>query len=352
MNNIYCTLFNVNYLDKGLVLYESLKQVCGEFILYVLAMDEKCYEILADLSKPKLIPIRLTDFETKELLDAKSNRSFGEYCWTCSSSLIKYVLKYYNQPICTYIDADMYFYEDPEILIKEMKAKGADVLVVGHHFNSFEREEREKISGKYCVEFNTFLKTPKSQKLLDIWVGQCLDSCSSTTGEGSLGDQMYLTNWCTDYPFVHETENMGAGVAPWNIQQYKLKAYNNGHYHLKHKKKDCELIFYHFENIEYLDESTVNINVYESWGIDDKLVRNLYVDYLQKIKETKKMLRNDYGVNVLLKRHPAHNYEIPGFFSRVKSVLGRIGDLHYLKHYVMSSVPKVIYGKRDIVKLR
>ncbi len=30
-----------------------------------------------------------------------------------------------------------------------------------------------------------------------------------------------MDNWCDDYDFVIETGNLGMGIAPWNINQYK-----------------------------------------------------------------------------------------------------------------------------------
>ena len=50
MNNIFCTLFDVNYLDKGIVLYKSLERVCQTFKLYVFCFDDKTYEVLNQLS--------------------------------------------------------------------------------------------------------------------------------------------------------------------------------------------------------------------------------------------------------------------------------------------------------------
>ena len=64
---VLCTLFNSVYMDKGIVLYHSLSEVTSDFILYVLCMDDKCYEVLSDLKYEHLMPIRLTDFENEKL---------------------------------------------------------------------------------------------------------------------------------------------------------------------------------------------------------------------------------------------------------------------------------------------
>ena len=47
MDQIFCTLFDSNYIDKGLVLYDSMCECIGEFKLYVFAFDEKCFELLS-----------------------------------------------------------------------------------------------------------------------------------------------------------------------------------------------------------------------------------------------------------------------------------------------------------------
>lgn len=326
INYALCTLFDSNYLDKGLVLYKSLEKYARSFTLYVLAMNDKCYDVLTDLSYEHLVPIKLSDFENEDLLRVKPTRGIGEYCWTCSSSLIKYVLNTYQPDYCSYIDADMAFYGDPIVLIHEMEDRKASVSIVGHRFNWYEKN-RENVVGTYCVECNTFKNDVKAKTLLDVWIAQCLEHCS-IDGDGVYwADQKYMDNWVSDYDFVIETHNLGAGVAPWNIAQYKLINDTGHSVLLKCKSKKCNLLFYHFENLQYLSIKKVNINVYATWGIDDRLVRLLYLDYLHRIDETKSFLRNKYGIDVVIKSHPGvtkkkkhkRNYNIS--YKRVKKLV-------------------------------
>ena len=46
MDLIFCTLFDSNYIDKGLVLYDSMVRTMPEFKLYAFAFDKKCEDIL------------------------------------------------------------------------------------------------------------------------------------------------------------------------------------------------------------------------------------------------------------------------------------------------------------------
>ena len=43
----YCTLFDSNYISKGIALYLSLERHTDDFLLYVMAMDRKCEKMFA-----------------------------------------------------------------------------------------------------------------------------------------------------------------------------------------------------------------------------------------------------------------------------------------------------------------
>jgi hypothetical protein len=47
----FCTLFDSNYLSRGLALFESLKKTETNFHLYVVAFDNECYDYLKNLNK-------------------------------------------------------------------------------------------------------------------------------------------------------------------------------------------------------------------------------------------------------------------------------------------------------------
>ncbi len=319
-----CTLFDHNYLDKGLAMYESLEQVCKGFELYVLAMSDKCYEVLTDLHYPHLKPIRLEDFEDEELLRVKPARKVGEYCWTCSSSLVRYILMTFKPECCTYIDADLYFYSDPQIIIDEMLSKGASVQVIGHRFDRNLAAEKEHFVGKYCVEFDTFKNDEKGLMLLNIWRSQCLEHCSIDRDGIHWGDQKYQDHWCEDYDFVIETENLGAGVAPWNIRQYRSRGkylYN------KQYARTCTLVFYHFENIAYKERRKVDINLAGVLKYDFFYVRTLYRNYLRIVDRQKEMLRERYGLDILLIKHPGVENKAcadkPNYLLRIKDTISQ-----------------------------
>lgn len=344
-----CTLFNSVYLDKGLVLYESLERVSVDLSLYVLAMDDKCYDILTKINKPHLIPIRLSDFESDQLKEAKNNRPFGQYCWTCSSSLIKYILDTYKPDYCTYLDADMCFYSDPYVLIEEMIQRNASVSIAGHRFCKYDKRLAERV-GIYCVESNTFKNDANARKLLDVWISQCIEDCSAQNDGIHWGDQKYMDNWVSDYDFVIETNHMGAGVAPWNIPQYKLVSLptdSDEKIILRHKGKNIPLLFYHFENITFSSFNRVNIAVFYRWGIDRSLVNNLYQPYIKEITRIKQMLKDQYECCCLVTHHPAVAQTTRETF--LQKIVRHIQTIKKdgLSELIMHTIPTKLYNKHN-----
>ena len=291
-----CTLFDSNYLDKGLALYFSLRHVCENFILYLFPFDEAAEKVLLDLDLEKVELITLKKFESKELLDIKDKRSKGEYCWTCTPAIIKYVLEHYPVDCCTYIDSDLFFYQSPQILLNEFYRSKRSVGLVEHRFpDTCHGAECEKRSGKYCVQFNTFKNNEKGKKLLEKWRLQCLEECSLEES----GDQRYLTDWGEKYEDVYEYQHFGGGVAPWNLPNYKIKEINNILYVL-YKRKRGKLIFYHFQGIQYSDNKQIKINVITSPDggmIRKKAIQKIYYPYLYHIEIIRDKLEKEYGID-------------------------------------------------------
>ena len=219
----YCTLFDSGYLSRGLTMYESLERNSKNFHLYIFAFDKKSYDMLKKLNLKNVTVISLKQFEDRELLKIKPTRTRSEYCWTCTSSTILYILKNYNVANCTYLDADIFFFNDPAILIEEMEKNS--VLITKHRYTK--KYDQSKKSGIYCVQFITFKKDELGLKVLKWWRNACLNWCYDRREGGKFGDQKYLDDWTKRFEGIHVLKNLGGGVAPWNIQQYRIFKKNN-----------------------------------------------------------------------------------------------------------------------------
>lgn len=239
----FCTLFDSYYLSRGIALYQSLKRQCDEFHLYIFAFDDISYDFLVRSKLPDVTVISLGEFEDEKLLIAKSTRSRGEYCWTCTPSTIKYVLDNYHVDNCTYLDADLYFFASPQILLDEVGDNS--ILITEHRYTK--EYDQTSTSGKYCVQFVFFKNDERGRKALSWWRDACLEWCYDRHEDGKFGDQKYLDDWTTQFEGVCELQHLGGGVAPWNMQQYTFKKIKSKVYSIENSsKKSFEVVFFHF----------------------------------------------------------------------------------------------------------
>jgi hypothetical protein len=214
-------------------------------------MDDMTYDILVKMNLPKIKLTTLKDFESPELLEVKVGRTIAEYSWTCASNFLWFLLQKNKEfEVIIYLDADLYFFSDPKVLIEELGNK--DILITEHRYSQ-EYQQSVIVSGKYCVQFMIFKNNSNGLAALDWWRQACINWCFGYLDKGRFGDQKYLDNWTTCFEGVHELQNLGGGVAPWNVQQYKFSAINGKIFgHTQKTKESWPLIFYHFHNFRLI----------------------------------------------------------------------------------------------------
>lgn len=270
--NHYCTLFDSNYLIRGLAMHDSLVETGEQFSLYVICFDDLARRILENLRLPQVFPIALANFETPELLTVKGDRTKGEYCWTCTPYVIRYVLDTYQLEEVTYIDADLYFFKNPAIILNEFHKSKGSVLITEHRYTS--KYDQTTASGIYCVQFITFRADDPGLRILQWWQDRCLEWCYARCEDGKFGDQKYLDNWPVMFSGVHVLQHLGGGVAPWNIQQYRISEgpHING----------VPVIFYHFHDLKWYFDDRFDLGNY---GLPPEAITFIYEPYLTSLKK-------------------------------------------------------------------
>jgi hypothetical protein len=280
----FCTLFDTGYLSRGLALYRSLIATGEDFCLYVFCFDDTVYEVLRRLELDRLVLVPLADFESPELLRVKPGRTKGEYCWTCTSHTIRYALDTFSLPEVTYLDADLFFYDRPSVLLDEFERAKASVLITSHRYTR--RYDLSWRSGIYCVQFVTFRADEQGLRALDWWRERCLEWCYARVENGKFGDQKYLDDLPTRFPGVHVLEHLGGGVAPWNVQQYELGRNNN---RLTGREKRSgrafEVVFFHFHNLRLLANGHIDLGDYHLRTGIKRLLFQPYVADLERAAE-------------------------------------------------------------------
>lgn len=277
----FCTLFDSNYLSRGIALYRSLKKHCDNFHLYIFAFDKRTFQILEKMSLEKATVIPLSEFEDEDLLKVKPTRSVAEYCWTSTSSTILYVLENFNVDNCTYVDADVFFYSSPKPIFDELGNKS--ILITEHRYSP--KYNKELKAGKYCVQFVTFRKDENGMKALRWWRERCLEWCYARYEDGKFGDQLYLDDWTERFEGVHVLQHLGGGLAAWNVQQYDFRIVNDKIIGIeKLSGKEFEVIFYHFHYLKFFSDGKIELG---RRTLSRNVLNIFYRNYIKLLDEIK-----------------------------------------------------------------
>jgi hypothetical protein len=238
----FVTLFDTSYLPAGLSLYRSLCEHVGAFRLWVLCMDTTVETCLRELDLPEMSVIPLSEVETAALLAVKPGRSAGEYCWTLTPFVPEIVMaRDATAKRVTYLDADLFFFDDPGILLDEFEASGAHVLITEHAFAP--AYARSVKAGIYCVQFMTFRNTPEGREVMHWWQDRCIEWCFNRYEDGKMGDQKYLDDWPVRFPgIVHVLQQKERTLGPWNAT------------HFLDRPGAPTPVFFHFQSFRVLSE--------------------------------------------------------------------------------------------------
>jgi hypothetical protein len=277
-------VFDDNYYKKGLVMIQSLLEVMPDAFIYILNPGDTNYKIQNENVKI----FNWSEIANEELKRAKSNRTHQEFCWTCASWFMNFLLQKYDIPMLTYLDADIMFFNSPEIIFQEIGIK--DIAIVPHRFATEELQKRLEVNGKFNVSWITIRNSPIGHKCIQRWSKQCLEWCYYRIEGNKMADQKYLDEWPELYGNnLCIIQNIGVNVAPWNVGKYTIILRDHKIY-IEEIIWDKEgmgvlnnsqlLIFYHYH--EFKDE-----NFLTGYSISDNVRKIIYEPYIKKIKEVK-----------------------------------------------------------------
>jgi hypothetical protein len=203
------------------------------------------------------------------LLEVKPTRSRGEYCWTLTPFTPQFVFdRDSSVERVTYLDADLFFFDAPNVLIDEFAASGKHVLITEHAYDpQYEKSGRAKRSGRFCVQFMTFRRTQEAERVMHWWQNRCLEWCYARVEDGKFGDQKYLDVWPELFAEeVHILLQKEKTLAPWNALYYE-----------KMGSGRIAPVFYHFHGLRL--ESPTKLLLYSGYRVGEA-ANDLYSTYL------------------------------------------------------------------------
>ena len=269
----YVTIFNSQFLPQGLALHQSMERHLSGYKLWVVCVDDDAFESLRLMNLPNVEGLRLSERESAELLEAKQDRSVGEYCWTLTPFSPKFVFDVdQTAERVTYLDADTWFLGDPKAIFDELEGSGKNVLITEHAFAD-EYDQTSK-SGKYCVQFMPFERA-KSEVVRQWWEDRCVEWCFARVEDGRFGDQRYLDDWPVRFAeSVHVLEQKQLLQAPWNASKF-----------------DCqEAVLFHFHGVRLGQGGTIVTD--DFYKIPDSTRATVYLPYFEDLKRALRLVES------------------------------------------------------------
>jgi hypothetical protein len=281
----FCTMFDHNYLPRGLVLYHSLRKQNPEAHLHVLCLSTACFEYLSRQNLRQLHPVQLRELEAAnaELEAARLNRSWIEYIFTLSPCWPLYLMTKTGMSLLTMVDADAMFLGDPGQVMGHMET--TSVGIVGHRFPDI-FVKNEKLVGRYNVGFQSFKNDIQGLNCLSWWKARCLEKCQDLPDGDSFADQKYLDQWPMLFD-AKEFPDMGLNVAPWNLDRFRF-ALKDG----KVFVDNDPLVYFHFQGIKQISPSWWDVGLSDAfWGFPPVLKHHVYIPYLHQLADQTKQLK-------------------------------------------------------------
>jgi len=288
MNTPYfCTYFDHNFLARGLTLYNSLEKHNENFKLIVLCLTEKCFTGMQklNLSNAELITLNELEKFNPELLIVKTRRTIVEYYFTCTSFLIEFALKKYEEiDLITYLDSDLYFFNSPKPIFELIS--DSSVCIIEHKFApEFQYLESR---GKYNVGWLSFRRDKDGLNCLKWYKDRCLEWCYDRLEDNKYADQKYLDEFAVLFDNINILKHKGANLAPWNIGNFNIAYLDN-----KIKVDEDELIFYHFHGLRYIFFSIFSTGLTDYNNRLTATIRTkIYLPYIEHLILNEKIVAN------------------------------------------------------------
>jgi hypothetical protein len=280
----FCTLSDNNYLLKGLTLYHSLKEHEEDFKLHYLCIDDTIYDKLISLNIDDIIPYKLSDLMKYDgkLSKTKENMKYSDFCFSLASYFSNYILRNNKQNVY-YLDSDLFFYRDLDIIEEEINGKSIGIIRHRH-------VERGHYVGEYNVGLVYFKYNDIGIGCSNQWWEWVINPTNKHYKEyGTCGDQKYLELFDIYYNGnISVIENNSSQVAPYNFDRVDWSPFTKTNRKVIYKGKKHDLTFCHFMQFKPKPngyDATGEPNNQKFLNIDS--VKFLYDEYYNKTMEIK-----------------------------------------------------------------
>ena len=281
LDHTYCALFDSAYLPKALVLYRSLVHHRPDAELVAYCFDDASVDTLRRLGLPRVHPISLSELEADDpdLAAVRQDRTTVEYFWTATPAVVVNLMS--RRPDLdrvTYVDADLRFFCDPQILFDEMADQS--VLITPHRYPPIYAQH--EVHGLFNVQFMSFRLDDRGHAVAAWWRERCLEWCYDRIEPTRFADQKYLDEWPQRFDGVHVLEHPGGGLAPWNAFGHDVRVTDGI------GSVDGEpLVFFHFHGLRLLENGRARLWP-AGFHVPRAVRRDVYGPYLRELAQARR----------------------------------------------------------------
>lgn len=260
----FCTLFDKNYISKGMALYESLcETIKDEFEIHILAIDQETIDFLTNKTwgSNNVFVYSLFELEAEheDLRNAKDipatlyGSQRDNYIWCLTPWFTNYVLKSIPEgEHVIYVDSDLYFYKSPQFILNAMGDRSFGIH--SHRFSiSFEQylSKDNENTGFFNVGCVVFKNNHIGMEISEKWKQMCLTNTQRpiTNRFAACGDQGWLVPLYLEYkPETCVFDWAGLShMAPWTVWPTEYKSNDM----VVYNGKEEPLMFFHFSHFNY-----------------------------------------------------------------------------------------------------
>jgi hypothetical protein len=273
-----CTYFDINFLPRGLALLDSIEKNSDNFMLYILALDEEVVDFFTKLDNKNVNVILLQDYSKYFSIDKNKYQNEKEFYFSITPAICLYVIKNYKDvDLLLYLDADVYLFNNIEILYKEI---GDSSISMCSHRIPWYIDIVSKNYGVYNVGVNAFRNDEEGIKCLEQWHKDCSEWTINKVDYplSFFSDQIWLDKWPDEYKNIKVLNHKGINTAPWNAIQYKFSKKNDIYF-----VDDEPLVIYHFSSLKDLGSGKWHCNTSFTILNINGYLKEIYKKYIKHI---------------------------------------------------------------------
>lgn len=270
----FCMVISKYRVIQGLALYYSLKKTKSKFRIFILCIDDETLEIMKAMIREDVLLISVELLEDDHLSLLRQSRLLEEYCWTLKPVFLEYVLNnYIDITRITYLDADLFFYSEPNKIFKGIDEYSA--LLSCHDF-SRQYTPLNESCGLYNSGLISFSNNTEGRSCIKWWKDSCYNLCCKQFKNNQFGDQKYLEEMASKFSNIKFIKEIGVNTAPWNHSKYVISSI-----------RDCvvinneKLCCYHFSGFRLVNKLEFSLNFIN----ERKPNPILFKPYLQMINQ-------------------------------------------------------------------